>query len=120
MLLLCSKSGAVDETEIGSFIIDHRPDFSSEEWAESVWFENSFSKTVDCITSDYEDVVSLKYSKFQSLMSFKKANSNHLIHVVSKRKRPNNTEGLNKVELKANGLDSEILSLMHEYTVLTV
>ena len=120
------QNSAIDENEIDSIITDHKPDFTSEEWAKIVWFESYFSKTVDCTASDYEDIVSLKYSKFQSLLSFKEA-CNHLVGVVNKdiktrEKRLSNAEELNKVELKATEkhlahvLDSEILSLLHEYT----
>ena len=120
------QGSTVDETRIDSIVIDHKPEFTSEEWAKIVWFENYFSQSVDCTTCAYEDVVSLKYSKFQSLLSFKEA-CNQLIYVVNKdvktrEKRLYNAEELNKVELKATEkhlahvLDSEILSLMQEYT----
>ena len=99
------QKSAIDENEIDSIITDHKPDFTIEEWAKIVWFESYFSKTVDCTASDYEDIVSLKYSKFQSLLSFKEA-CNHLVCVVNKdiktrEKRLSNAEELNKVELKA-------------------
>ena len=120
------QNSAIEETEIDTIIMDHKAEFTTEEWSKIVWFENNFSKTVDYTVSDYENVVELKYSKFQSLLSFKEV-SNNLIHVVNKdiktrEKRLNNAEELNKVELKATEkhlahvLDSEILSLMHEYT----
>ena len=120
------QSSAIDETEIDSIITEHKPEFTSDEWTKIVWFENYFSKSVDCTASEYEDIVSLKYSKFQSLLSFKEA-CNHLIHVANKdiktrEKRLHIAEELNKVELKANKkhlahvLDAEILSLMNEYT----
>ena len=120
------QSSAVNEEEIDSLITDHKPNFTKEEWAKIVWFERHFSKTVDCISSDYEDIVSLKYSKFQSILSFKEA-CGHLADVVNKdiktrEKRLSNAEELNKVELKASEkhlahvLDTEIQSLLNEYT----
>ena len=81
---------------------------------------------MDITASDYDNVVSLKCSKFQSLLSFKQA-CDHLEDVVNKdletrEQRLINAEGLNKVEIKttekhlAHVLDSEILAVMKEYT----
>ena len=53
------QSSAVDETQIDSIITDHKSQFTEEEWAKIVWFENHFSKSYDSTACDYEDVVIL-------------------------------------------------------------
>jgi hypothetical protein len=70
----------IDEQKVPTLIAEHKNHFTAEEWKKIVWFENHFSKTVEhnLHQLSYEDVLQLKFSKFQSFLSFADCNKTWL------------------------------------------
>lgn len=58
-----------DERQIETLVVDHKPCFTPEEWIKICWFENHFSKSESSLPYQFEDLIALKYSKFQSILS---------------------------------------------------
>jgi hypothetical protein len=65
-----------DRIEINSvptLIVEHNSEFTHTEWKKITWFESHFFKTVQEKYNelDYETILSLKYNKYGSILSFK-------------------------------------------------
>ena len=60
-----------DQNDIPSLVKEHKGNFTKEEWDKIIWFEHHFSKTQDVMKESYDEIVKLKYAKFQSLLSIK-------------------------------------------------
>ena len=61
----------IPEQEIVTLVVEHKSYFNSSEWKRICWFENSFSRDLKLQQSElsYEDVLELKYCKYQSLLT---------------------------------------------------
>ena len=59
-----------EEGNISTLITEHKPFSTENEWKRICWFGNDFCKDNNFLQHDlsYEDVLHLKYSKFQSLV----------------------------------------------------
>ena len=64
-----------DEQSVKTLLTDHKPCFKLDEWRKIVWFENHFSKSHETDDLGYEEILRLKYAKFQSILSFKECSS---------------------------------------------
>ena len=115
----------VEESSIPTLITEHKCHFTTEEWAKVCLFEKHFSKTVDFLSVDYEEVINLKLSKFQSILSFKQYGQNLLkiasADVKERSRRITASQDINRVEISAYQkhvpfiLDDEILLLFQRY-----
>ena len=123
----------VDENKIGTLLIDHKNYFTDpESWQKIVWFENNFSKSVDYELYEvgYEELVSLKFASFQSLLSFKECSEKLLRkskkHIKDNQKRIATADTFSDIEIVARKrhnpsiIDSEILALLQKYCHKTV
>lgn len=118
----------IDESKIITLIIDHKCDFSIEDWRKICWFESHFAKSLDNIFHelDYEEVLRLKYSKFQLLLNFKECCQNWLSvsrqQIKDKTNRYDTAEKLNQVEIVASKrhipsvIDNEVKSQIQVYS----
>ena len=115
-----------DDNSVNTLLADHRQCFNTDEWRKIVWFENHFSKSLETEFCDlgYEEILGLKYAKFQSILSFKECSliwsklSNQTIK--DKLKRFELSDELNKTEIVAYKrhlpfiIDDELKSLLEE------
>ena len=65
-----------DCQNVKTLLTDHKTYFNTDEWRKIVWFENHFSKSLETKFRDldYEEVLRLKFAKFQCVLSFKECN----------------------------------------------
>lgn len=118
----------VDECNIQTLVIEHKIHFNPDEWRKICWFEKHFSKSVELIIHelDFEEVLRLKYGKFQSVLSFKECSKTWLQiscqQIKDKAYRYDTAEKLSQVEIIADKrhipliIDNEIKSLFQEYS----
>jgi hypothetical protein len=59
----------INESDIPTLVVDYKQNFNQLEWKQICWFENDFSKFIQFRELSYEDIVNLKCSRFQSLLS---------------------------------------------------
>ena len=118
----------VDESHISTLLIDHKKYFSNaESWQKILWFENNFSKSVNYQLYEvgYEELVSLKFSSFQSLLSFKdcseKLINNSKKHIKDKQKRIATADTYSDIEVigkkrhNPSIIDNEVFALFQKY-----
>ena len=115
----------VDEQQIPTLVNDHKVYFTSEEWNKICLFEYQFNLTGDTSQLDFEQLIGLKYAKFQSILSFKDCCDKWLIiaeNDIKKRKqRIALAEEIGRVEVRgtkahyAYTLDNDIQLLLQEH-----
>ena len=117
---------ALDENDILTLVVEHQSFFTEKEWLQICWFEHHFSKCVELKFQDlgYDDVIKLKYDKFQSLLSFKgcskKLSTCVSEHIKQKSIRIDAASDINQIEIVANKrhkpiiIDSEIETIFKE------
>ena len=52
----------IDESIIETLVQHHKSEFKSNEWQKICWFEHHFSKSVNYVSREYEEIVSPKYT----------------------------------------------------------
>ena len=118
----------IDESHITTLLIDHKNYFSdAESWHKILWFENNFSKSVDYQLYEvgYEELLALKFSSFQSLLSFKDC-SEKLLNKSKKQIKDNqkriatadiynDIEVVGKKRHNPSTIDGEIFALLQKY-----
>ena len=69
-----------DDSKLNHLIIEHKPSFTKSEWKQICWFENHFEKTLDGDTfgHSYDEIVALKFAKYQCLLLTKELSDNFL------------------------------------------
>lgn len=78
-----------DEGNIETLVCEHKSHFTEKEWKKICWFESHFSKYINKEYTyhdiEYERLIDLKYSKFQSLLKFKECQDiiNKLLQIES-------------------------------------
>lgn len=63
----------IDESKISTLVTERRNSFSEEEWWKIALFENHFSKE-EIKDSTYEELMKIKWKKFQFIMSVNSVN----------------------------------------------
>ena len=120
-----SQGVVYDEQVIETLVVEHKPHLTQEEWHKICWFENHFHKSESSLPHEYEKLIALKYSKFQSILSFRES-SERLLRITNndvkvKTKRITCAEDIGRVEITAAKshfpyiLDSDILDLLQHY-----
>ena len=118
----------VDKSHISTLLIDHKNILAILNYGKKIlWFENNFSKSVNYHLYEvgYEELVSLMFSSFQSLLSFKGC-SEKLIndskkHIKDKQKRIatadtySNIEVIGKRRHNPSIVDGEGFALFQKY-----
>ena len=60
----------LDESDISTLVTDHKCLFSNKEWNKIIWFEFHFAKEIRYDELSYEELLKLKWSKFNGLLAF--------------------------------------------------
>ena len=117
---------AFEESNILTLVADHKSLFTEYEWLKICWFEYHFSKSVEWKFQDlnYDDVIKLKYDKFQSFLSFKdcskKLSTCVSVHMKQKSVRIEAASDKNQIEIVAQKrhkpviIDNEIETIFKE------
>ena len=114
-----------DDLNIGTLVVEHKGEFSTSKWQKICWFENYFSKWDSYISREYEDIISLKYSKFRSIVAAAECSKNLKYctqnQIKETLKRLENANTSSSIELNcerahlATVLDHSISSILQKY-----
>ena len=116
-----------DEDDILTLVAEHKTLFTENEWLQICWFENQFSKCVEVKFQNlsYDEMINLKYDKFQSLLSFKECSKKLLTcvseHMKQRLLRIDAASDKNQIEISAHKrhkpviIDNEIEAIFKEH-----
>lgn len=120
------ENTSIDETNIKTLIAEHKPCFTAPAWKKICWFETHFSKTLEQTDKElgFEEILRLKYSKFQSIVSIQTCRDEWSTaskqQIKTKHQRIETAEQLNQTEIAAakkhipSVIDTHLTSLVHE------
>ena len=116
-----------DENNILTLVAEHKFMFTKEEWLKICWFEHHFSRSVELKFQNlaFDELIRLKYEKFQSYVTFmdcgKKWHTAFVEHMKQKSTRIDAANIKNQIEIVAQKrhrpiiVDNEILDIFMEH-----